>query len=132
MVLCLCRYDVDCSLELMFLATLKEHRRQRLGYLCSKATLDLGRKLQNGPVSKLTVEDLGPNYAHMKPRKVTDKVPKISQMLCTAIATQKIGKALNFTVHSRISFTEFIYDGKNYAERAGFDPYCEVVARRID
>ncbi|KOB70819.1 Uncharacterized protein OBRU01_10678 [Operophtera brumata] len=126
------RLGVDCSLELMFLATLREHRQKKLGYLLCKYSLDVGRRLTTGPVSHISLEDLGPKYSHMKPREVTTKIPKICQAIGTSIATQKIGAALNFTVYLRVSFTEYEYDGKNYVERNGFDPYCEGIAQALD
>lgn len=126
------RYKVDCSLEIMFIATLREHRMKKLGYLLFKHSLDVGKRLKIGPVSQITLQDLGPKYSYMKPRGVAAKVPKICQAIGTSIATQKIGAALNFTVHLRIPFTEYEYDGKNYVERNGFDPYCEGIAMSIE
>lgn len=126
------RYEVDCSLEIMFLATLKEHRQKKLGNLLCMYSINVGKRLKTGPVSHISLQDLGEKYSYMKPREVTTKIPKICQAIGTSIATQKIGAALNFTVHLRIPFTEYEYDGKNYVERNGFDPYCEGIALSLE
>ncbi|KAL0872071.1 hypothetical protein ABMA27_004497 [Loxostege sticticalis] len=123
------KYGIDCSLEIMFLATQREHRKRRLGELLCKYSIDVAKKLKNGPLSKPTVQDLGPKYSNMKPRSVTNLHPKICQAIWTAEPTQKIGKKLNFTVHLVVSMEEFVYDGKTYAERIGTEsPFCEVAA----
>lgn len=80
----------------------------------------------------MTVKDLGPNYSSMAPRKPVAKIPKICQALWTCEPTQKIGKVLDFTVGLRVSFADFYYDGKSYAERIGEEVFAEAGARRID
>lgn len=123
------RYDADCSFEIMFLATLKEHRKQRLGEFLCQISVDLARKLRDGPISVLSINDLGPKYSNMKPRSVTTKHPKICQAIWTAEPTKKIGKKLNFNVEISVSFTEYVFEGKTYADRIGTeDPSCEVAA----
>lgn len=122
-------YNVDCSLEIMFLGTLAPHRKNNLGTLLSTYSIELGRKLKDGPIATFTHSDLGSKYTMMQNRKPINKVPKICQAIMTSIATQKIAKKLEFTVHLRIPFTEFLYDGKPYSERIGYDPYTELVAK---
>lgn len=126
------KYNIDCSLEIMFLATLREHRHRRLGRDLCSASIELAKKLKNGPVSQMSVQDLGPKYSHMPARKPINKVPKICQALWTAEPTQKIGKALNFEVGMRVSFNEFYYDGKSYGERLGREVFAEAAAIRLD
>ncbi|XP_072947567.1 uncharacterized protein [Epargyreus clarus] len=120
---------VDCSLEIMFLATLREHRKQNLATILCKVSIDLARKLKEGPVASMTVEDLGLKYAIIKPRKTVTNTPKICQAIWTSFLSQKVGKALNFTVHLTVPFTEFVFNGKTYSERIGNDSaFCEVAA----
>ncbi|XP_049874770.1 uncharacterized protein LOC126372881 [Pectinophora gossypiella] len=127
------KYGVDCSLEIMFLATSRDHRRQKLGYILSKTSIDLAKKLKNGPVSKITLQDLGPKYSSMKPRPVSDKIPKICQAIWTAEISQRIGKALNFTVHLTVPMKEFVFNGKTYADRLGDqNAFIEVAALALD
>ncbi|CAK1586313.1 unnamed protein product [Parnassius mnemosyne] len=126
------KYGVDCSLEIMFLATLREHRKQKLGTLLCKYSVDLARKLKDGPITKITVDNLGPKYKMIKPREPNKTYPKICQAIWTSIGSQKIGKALDFTVHLTVPLKEFVYDGKPYTERIGDDSaFCEVVAKAL-
>ncbi|PZC84318.1 hypothetical protein B5X24_HaOG205513 [Helicoverpa armigera] len=125
------KYNVDCSLEIMFLATLREHRYHKLGTVLCRISIELAKKLKNGPVSQMTVQDLGPNYSNMVARKPVAKIPKICQALWTAEPTQKIGKVLNFEVGIRVSFNEFYYDGKSYSERLGKEVFAEAAALRV-
>lgn len=116
----------------MFLATLREHRFHQLGKILCRTSIELGKKLKNGPVSQMTVQDLGPSYSNMAPRKPVAKIPKICQALWTAEPTQKIGKVLNFDVGLRASFNDFYYSGKSYSERLGGEVFAEAAAIRID
>ncbi|CAH0584159.1 unnamed protein product [Chrysodeixis includens] len=125
------KYKVDCSLELMFLATLREHRHNNLGTILCRESIKVAKKLKDGPVSKMTVQDLGPNYANMKARDPVAKVPKICQALWTAEPTQKIGKVLGFTVDLRVSLSDFIYEGKSFADRIGREVFAEAAATSI-
>ncbi|XP_063363461.1 uncharacterized protein LOC134652222 isoform X2 [Cydia amplana] len=127
------KYQTDCSLEIMFLATLKEHRGQNLGTIVCKLSVDLAKKLKNGPVSKITLKDLGSKYSHMKPREVTNKVPKICQAIWTGEFTQRIGAKLGFNVEVKALMSEFSHNGKTYADRLGDQAaYSEVVSLVLD
>ncbi|KAJ0178391.1 hypothetical protein K1T71_006214 [Dendrolimus kikuchii] len=125
------KYGVGCSLEIMFLATLASHRKQKLGTILCKYSIELAKKLKEGPVATFSHADLGPIYASMQDRKAIRQVPEICQAIMTTIATQRIGKNLGFTVHLRLPLTEFSYNGKTYPDRIGFDPHTELVAQRI-
>ncbi|XP_028036312.1 uncharacterized protein LOC114247525 isoform X2 [Bombyx mandarina] len=125
------KFQADCSLEIMFLGTQRAHRNRKLGTILCKYSIEVAKKLKTGPVSSLTLDDLGQNYSSMKPRDITTKYPKFCQALWTSIATQKIGKKLGFTVHLRVSFEQFTYNGKSYVERIGYDPFCEAVAMSL-
>ncbi|KAI5645490.1 hypothetical protein NE865_02577 [Phthorimaea operculella] len=127
------KYGVDCSLEIMFLATQRQHRRQKLGYILCKTSIELAKKLKNGPVSTITLQDLGPEYSSMKPRTVPKNIPKICQAIWTAEYSQKIGKALNFTVHLTVEMKEFVHNGKTYADRLGDQSaFIQVAALTLD
>ncbi|XP_075978999.1 uncharacterized protein LOC142978430 [Anticarsia gemmatalis] len=54
------KLNLDCSLKIMFLATLRAHRDQKLGQKLCKISIDVAKKLKDGPVSSITVKDLGP------------------------------------------------------------------------
>ncbi|CAB3260392.1 unnamed protein product [Arctia plantaginis] len=122
------KFGVDCSLEIMFLATLQHHRFNKLGTILCKISVEIARKLKNGPVSVITVKDFGPKYSFMPEREAVKKVPKIVQAIWTAEPTQKIGKALDFKVFLTVPFTEYSYNGKTFSERVGANVTCEVAA----
>ncbi|CAH4028784.1 uncharacterized protein LOC123709766 [Pieris brassicae] len=123
------KYGVDCSLEIMFLATLSEHRHKHLAtHLCS-ISIELAKKFRHGPQAPLSVEDLGPNYSMLVPRKPITTYPKICQAIWTSEGSQKVGKALKFTVHLTVPLSEFVFDGNTYSERIGNESaFCEVAA----
>lgn len=126
------RYGVNCSLEIMFLATLREHRKLKLGTLLCNYSVDVARRLKEGPITKMTVGDLGPKYSMLKSREPTKTYPQICQAIWTSIGSQKIGESLNFTVHLTVPLKEFIFDGKSYAERIGDDSaFCEVAGKAL-
>lgn len=113
----------------MFLATLREFRNVKLGSLLCKTSIELAKKLKNGPVSKLTVQDLGAKYCNMPPRDVTAKYPKMCQVIWTSEISQKIGRELGFNVAVKVPMSEFVCNGKTFTERIGGDsPFCEVAA----
>ncbi|XP_050351909.1 uncharacterized protein LOC126774426 [Nymphalis io] len=123
------KYKVDCSFEIMFLATFREHRRQNLGTQLCKCSIDLARKIKDGAITPINVHDLGPEYSHLKMRKPIDTYPKICQAILTVEASRKIGRTLNFTVHLTVSLSEFVFNGKTYTERIGDEAaFCEVAA----
>lgn len=98
--------------------------------LC-KLSIEIAKKLKDGPVSTITVKDLGSKYAFMPDRKAVSKVPKFCQALWTAAASQKIGKTLGFNVYVTVPFTEFTFNGKTFTDRIGGDPWCEGAAIHI-
>lgn len=128
---CFEKYSADCSLELIFLSTLAAHRKNNLATLLTAYSLELGKKLKDGPVATFTHKDLGPKYASMQHREPIIKVPKICQGIMTSLATQKIASKLGFTVYVRLPLADFSYNGKTFSERIGYDPYVELVAREI-
>ncbi|XP_026316899.1 uncharacterized protein LOC113228000 [Hyposmocoma kahamanoa] len=122
------KYGVDCSLELMFLATLREFRDKKLGSILCKMSIELAKKLKNGPVSKMTIQDLGPKYCNMPSRAVTTKYPKMCQVIWTSEISQRIGRNLGFEVVIKEPLSKFVYKGKTFAERIGDDSLCCEVA----
>ena len=115
----------------MFLGTHRQHRRKGLAKLLCKTSVEVAKKFKDGNFAPMTIEDLGPKYAFMKPRTVVTKVPKLCTGLWSAIGSQKIGKALGFTVLITVSLKDCIFDGKPYSER-GVETFCEGAAKRID
>lgn len=125
------RYGVDCWCELMFLGTHRHHRRKGLGKLLFKTSIEAAKKFKNGPFAPMTVPDLGPKYAFLKPRTTVMKVPSLCTSLLSAVGSQKIGKDLGFIVLITVSLKDCIFDGKPYSWR-GVESFCQGVAKIID
>ncbi|CAH2091294.1 unnamed protein product [Euphydryas editha] len=122
-------YNVDCSFDLMFLATLQEYRKQNLGTLLAKYSIEVARKVRDGSVVPMNVAELGPKYSHLKKAKGVETYPKICQTLCTARATQKLIENFKFKVHLTVPFSEYVFDGKRYTERIGDEnAICQIAA----
>lgn len=125
------RYGVDCLCELMFLGTLREHRRKGLAKLLCKTSVEQAKKLKDGPATPLKIEDLGPKYAFMKPRKPVTKIPKLCTGLWSAAGSKKIGKDLGFEVLLTVSLKDYVFEGKTYSDRVGVVTTCEGAALKI-
>ncbi|CAH2091291.1 unnamed protein product [Euphydryas editha] len=123
-------YNVDCSFDLMFLATLREYRKQNLGTLICKYSVEIARKVRDGFVVPINVADLGPKYSHLKKTtKPIEPYPKICQVLCTVKESQKIVEKLKFKVHLTVPLSLYVYDGKRFTERIGDeDAICQISA----
>ncbi|KAF9811258.1 hypothetical protein SFRURICE_002627 [Spodoptera frugiperda] len=125
------RYGIDSLVELLFLGTCREHRQKGLAKLLCKTSIEVAKKLKDGPITPLKVEDLGPKYAFMKPRKPITKVPKLFTSMWTADGTKKIGKDLGFEVLVTVSLKDYFFEGKRFSDGLGFVTTCEGAAIKI-
>ncbi|KAJ8713386.1 hypothetical protein PYW07_013756 [Mythimna separata] len=125
------RYGVDCLCEIMFLGTKPQHRQKGLAKLLTKTAVELSKKFKEGPIAPLTIADLGPNYAFMKPRKPVTKPPQLCTALWSAVGSKRCGAILGFTVLEEISYGALIYDGRPCSDRVGAVTTCEGVALKI-
>ncbi|CAH1638787.1 unnamed protein product [Spodoptera littoralis] len=125
------KYGIDCLFELLFLGTSREHRQKGLAKLLCKTSIELAKKLKDGPIAPLKVEDLGSKYAFMKPRKPITRAPKLLTAMWTADGTKKIGKDLGFDVLVTVSLKDYIFEGKRYSDGVGFVTTCEGAALKI-
>ncbi|KAJ8716223.1 hypothetical protein PYW08_013508 [Mythimna loreyi] len=125
------RYGVDCLCEIMFLGTKPEHRRKGLAKLLCKTAVEVIKKSKDGPIAPLTVADLGPNFAFMKPRKPVTTPPQLCTALFSAVASKKCGVMLGFSVLEVFSYDDLIYDGRPCSDRLGPGASCEGAALKI-
>ena len=115
----------------MFLGTLPEHRQKGLAKMLVTTAVELSKKFKDGPIAPLTIADLGPNYAFMKPRKVVTKPPQLCTALWSAVGSKACGKSLGFTVIVTFSFKDLVYNGKPASDRIGAVTTCEGAALKI-
>lgn len=119
-------YNVDCILEIMFLATAKEYRRRRIGELLVASSMEIGHELNRGKDVKVPVEiwndDSLSNQA---------AVPALCSLIATSDYTAKIADKFGFSRHVSVSFKDFEFRGKKFSETA--DNECSILcAKRID
>ncbi|KAJ8716218.1 hypothetical protein PYW08_013503 [Mythimna loreyi] len=125
------RYGVDCLCEIMFLGTKAQHRQKGLAKMLTKTAVELAKKFKEGPIAPLTIEDLGPKYAFMKPRKPVTKPPQLCTGLWSAVGSKRCGEILGFTVLEVVSFGDLMYNGTPCSDRIGAITTCEGAALKI-
>ncbi|KAJ8716222.1 hypothetical protein PYW08_013507 [Mythimna loreyi] len=125
------RYGIDCLCEIMFLGTKPEHRQKGLANLLCKTAVEVAKKYKEGSVAPLTVEDLGPKFAFMKPRKPVTTPPQICTALWSAPGSKKCGANLGFSVLETFCYDDLTFDGKPCSERLGPGVICEGAALKI-
>lgn len=101
------KHNLDCVIELMFLATLPEFGKKGIAYDCSKYTIELARELSKG----IGMEYIAPEFRGFYPKGVA--------ALWTSTFSAKIGKKLGFKVLNTVPYTEFSFNGKRYDESIG-------------
>ncbi|KAJ8716220.1 hypothetical protein PYW08_013505 [Mythimna loreyi] len=125
------RCGVDCCCEIMFVGTLPHHRRKGLATLLVKTAVELVKKFKDGPIAPLTILDLGPKYAFMKPKKPVSKSPQLCTALWSAVGSKRIGQVLGFSILETFSFADFVYDGVCCSDRIGAVVTCECAVLKI-
>lgn len=102
--------NIDCLVELMFLAVLPSHKNRGIGFSLCEASVNLVKSLNNGENVKVSLDG---SALPLEPR------PKAVSAIFTSFISQKIGKKLGFTKASEISYEKFEYQGKTFACRIG-------------
>ncbi|XP_015601310.1 uncharacterized protein LOC107270639 isoform X2 [Cephus cinctus] len=120
-------YNVDCILEIMFLATLPDYSKRRIGELVVAASLEIGRELKRGKNVKTPVCINNDDTITNKPL-----VPSLSSAIMTSNFSKKIALKLGFETLAEVSYDRFEFRGKKFSERIGeADKSCALVAKRL-
>lgn len=120
-------YNVNCILELMFLATLPDYGSRRIGELLVTSSLELGKELRRGKKVKTPVTIHGSNELTN-----ADTVPVLASAIMTSNYSQRIAMKLHFDQLLEISYDEFEFDGKKFSETIGQEhQQCILVAKRL-
>lgn len=120
-------YNVDCILEIMFLATLPSFGRRRIGELMVSSSIEIARELKRGKKVKTPVPMNSDN-------SITNEhaVPSLVSAIGTSTYSQKIMMKYGFEELVRVSYDELTYDGRKYSEKVGKEhPNCALVAKRL-
>ncbi|XP_066600843.1 uncharacterized protein [Prorops nasuta] len=120
-------YNVDCILEIMFLATLPNYGKRRIGEILVVTSIEIGNLLKRGKNVKTPVmlDD------HSFIRNV-DAVPGLVSALMTSKYSQKIANRVGFEQLLVVSYDDLIYDGSKYSDRIDKNHKdCALVAKRL-
>lgn len=99
------KFNLDCTCELMFLATLPQWERKGIGKALAKYTIDLTKELKDGIGS----DELHPSLRSRRPQAVT--------AIFTSSFSQKVGRAVGFQVVNTVLYTQFSFEDKTYDQR---------------
>lgn len=109
-------FQVNCLLEIMFLATLPQFEGLKIAQNLCKYSIELARELSNGKGLDNVREDLR-----------TKRIQGVSSILTSRIS-QSVGKAVHLEPLVDYPYTRFSFNGKTYADRIGkMDPVCRLV-----
>ncbi|XP_076684579.1 uncharacterized protein LOC143377315 isoform X2 [Andrena cerasifolii] len=120
-------YNTDCVFEVMFLATLPDNQKRRIGELLVTSSIELAKELKRGKAVKTPVamngDDVIQNLA---------AVPNLVSAIMTSNYSQKIAAKCGFENLIRVNYEEFYFGGKPFSERIGKEhPNCLLVAKRL-
>ncbi|KAF5294160.1 hypothetical protein FQR65_LT10871 [Abscondita terminalis] len=111
--------QVDCLLEVMFLAVLPEHRGRGIAPILFEMSMNIGKDLMYGKNVKVPITN---KTLPLEP------IPKAACSILTSISSQTLIKKLNLVVAANISFEKFTFEGKSFADRIGpSTPSTQVV-----
>lgn len=114
------RFNADCLLEIMFLATLPEFKGRSIGKNLCQYSIELADDLRQGK----NVEIL--------PEKDRHRRPTVVSAIFSSKISQKIGDSLNFEHMATVLHADFTYAGKTFAERIGnTHPSSILVAKSL-
>lgn len=100
--------NVDCLLEIMFLATLPSHRGKKISLKLCEASLLLAEALCGGDNVKVPLDD---EILSLEP------APKVVWAIFTSFISQRIGEKLGFTRELAVSYDDLTYDGEKYSSK---------------
>ncbi|XP_015116885.1 uncharacterized protein LOC107041041 isoform X2 [Diachasma alloeum] len=120
-------YNVDCILEVMFLATLSSHRGRRIAELLVASSIEIARQLKRGKDVQTPVEVAGTD-AITNP----NCVPGLVSAIMSSNYSQRLAEKLGFNSLAEVSFEDYVFDGKKASERINdVHKSWRLVAKRI-
>ncbi|KAL5274134.1 hypothetical protein ACFFRR_000721 [Megaselia abdita] len=99
------KFNIECFMEIMFLATDSNFGQKRIGFDCVKYSMDLARELSQG---------IGLDYIN---QSLIKNVPKGVGALWTSSFSAKIGKELGFHVLNTVPFKDLTFNGQTFDTR---------------
>ena len=120
-------YNTDCIFEIMFLATLPNCQKRRIGELLVSTSIEVAKELKKGNIVKtpVTINDDN-NIQNL------EALPNLVSALMTSNYSQKIAAKCGFENLASVSFEEFQFKGKTFSERIENEHRnCVLVAKRL-
>lgn len=120
-------YNVNCILEIMFLATHPTYEKRRIGELLVTSSLELGKELRRGKNVRTPVTIHGSDDLSN-----ADKIPTLASAIMTSNYSQRITTKLHFDQLIEVSYDDFEFNGKKYSEKVNKEHQkCVLVAKRL-
>ncbi|XP_043602826.1 uncharacterized protein LOC122576498 isoform X1 [Bombus pyrosoma] len=120
-------YNTDCIFEIMFLATLPNNQKRRIGELLVSTSIEVAKELKKGNAVKTPVTINGDNTIQN-----LEAVPNLVSAIMTSNYSQKISAKCGFESLVSTNYKEFQFNGKSFNERIGNEHLnCLLVAKRL-
>lgn len=111
----------------MFLGTLEDYSRRKIGELLISSSLEIARELKRGNPVKMPVTINDSNVVENY-----DAVPTLSSAIMTSIYSRKIAMRLGFEVLLELNFDQYELNGKKFSDNIEKENRTFVlVAKRI-
>ncbi|CAH0546839.1 unnamed protein product [Brassicogethes aeneus] len=116
--------NVDCILEIMFLATLPEYTSKGIATKLCELSIDLVKKLKQEINVKQSMDG---QEIPLEP------IPKIAAALFTSNISQRVGRKLNFQIAATDSYDKYFYKGVAFSNVIGpTTPYFTLEFKVIE
>ncbi|KOX73397.1 hypothetical protein WN51_14443 [Melipona quadrifasciata] len=120
-------YNTDCIFEIMFLSTLPNYQKRKIGELLISTSIEVAKQLKKRNIVKIPVIINDDNKIHN-----LEALPNLVSALMTSNYSQKIAVKCGFENLMSISFEEFEFKGKTFSERIGNEHRnCVLVSKRL-
>ncbi|KOC61687.1 hypothetical protein WH47_05835, partial [Habropoda laboriosa] len=121
-------YNTDCIFEIMFLATLPDNQKRRIGELLVSSSMEVIQELKRkGYTVKIPVTINGDNTIQN-----LEAIPSLVSAIMTSNYSQKIAEKCGFESLASVTYDEFNFNGKTFSERIGEEHQnCVLVAKRL-
>lgn len=115
--------QIDCLVEIMFLATLPNHRGKQISSKLCEASILLAQTLYGGENVKVPLDG---GVLSLEP------VPKAVSAIFTSFISQRIGKKLGFTRGLVVSYDDIEFEGRKYSSKIDSrTPFTTVEYKRL-
>jgi len=100
------KWNIDCVFEIVFLSTRTDYGGKGIATKVAQHSINYAKYLNEKPSAD---DDLPTQIKSLRPKAVT--------AVFTGHFSQRVGEKLNFETIFKLPNTEFIYEGKTFAEK---------------